>query len=190
MEIDLIIGSGGVLSHAPGPAQTAAMLIDAFLPQGVTRLAKDSIFMMPHLGALLDVVPEAATQVFSRDCLEGLCTCVARVGKASQGSACLSYALARQNEPPETGELAWGEIKVIALKKGSRAELNIEPKRRFDVGAGKGKRWRGTVEGGPVGIVLDGRGRPLSWSYKAEGRRREIAAWLEIMGAINAGGAR
>ncbi len=95
----------------------------------------------------------------------------------------------RQSEPPESGELAWGEIKVVDLAQGSRAELRIVPTRRFDVGAGKGKSWSGTVEGGPVGIVLDGRGRPLRWSSEAEGRRQEIAAWLEVMGAIDAGGA-
>ena len=47
-DLDLLVGSGGVLSHAPRRMQTAAMLIDAFQPEGITRLAVDSIFMMPH----------------------------------------------------------------------------------------------------------------------------------------------
>ena len=47
MSLGLIIGSGGILSHAPRRQQAALMLIDAFQPQGVTRLAVDSIFMMP-----------------------------------------------------------------------------------------------------------------------------------------------
>ncbi|WP_238314805.1 glutamate mutase L, partial [Methylobacterium crusticola] len=50
--LDLLLGSGGGLSHAPRRVQAAAMLIDAFEPAGITRLAVDSIFMMPHLGAL------------------------------------------------------------------------------------------------------------------------------------------
>ena len=50
MALDLLVASGGVLSHAPRMQQTAAMLIDAFEPEGITTLAKDSIFMMPHLG--------------------------------------------------------------------------------------------------------------------------------------------
>ena len=54
-DLDLLVGSGGVLSHAPRRAQSAAMLIDAFQPQGFTRLAVDSIFMMPHLGVLTSV---------------------------------------------------------------------------------------------------------------------------------------
>ncbi|MCP4710201.1 MAG: methylaspartate mutase, partial [Planctomycetes bacterium] len=47
MDLDLIVGSGGVLSHAPRRTQSAQMMIDAFLPEGITQLAVDSIFMMP-----------------------------------------------------------------------------------------------------------------------------------------------
>ncbi len=69
---DMIIGSGGVLSHAPRRSQSAMMLIDAFLPEGITKLAVDSIFMMPQLGVLAQVNKEAAMQVFHRDCLINL----------------------------------------------------------------------------------------------------------------------
>ncbi len=55
MELDLLVGSGGVLSHAPRRQQAAMMLIDGFLPEGITRLAVDSIFMMPQLGVLAEV---------------------------------------------------------------------------------------------------------------------------------------
>ena len=48
--LELIVGSGGALSHAPSRLQSAAMMIDAFQPVGMTRLAVDSIFMMPQLG--------------------------------------------------------------------------------------------------------------------------------------------
>jgi len=69
MSLDLLVGSGGVLSHAPRRQQTAAMLIDAFQPEGITQLAVDSIFMMPHLGVLAAVDEKAATEVFERDCI-------------------------------------------------------------------------------------------------------------------------
>ncbi|MEC7384948.1 MAG: glutamate mutase L, partial [Planctomycetota bacterium] len=55
MKLDLLVASGGVLSHAPRMSQTALMLVDAFEPEGFTTLAKDSIFMMPHLGVLASV---------------------------------------------------------------------------------------------------------------------------------------
>ncbi|HRY61481.1 MAG TPA: glutamate mutase L, partial [Candidatus Fermentibacter sp.] len=36
MQLDLLIGSGGVLSHAPRRSQAAMMLIDSFVPEGIT----------------------------------------------------------------------------------------------------------------------------------------------------------
>ena len=48
--LDMIVGSGGVLSHAPRRQQAMLMMIDAFQPEGITHLAVDSIFMMPQLG--------------------------------------------------------------------------------------------------------------------------------------------
>ena len=69
MDLGLLIGSGGVLSHAPRRAQAAMMMLDAFQPEGLTMLAVDSIFMMPQLGILSTVHPKASMQVFDRDCL-------------------------------------------------------------------------------------------------------------------------
>ena len=45
MLLDMIIGSGGVLSHAPRRTEAAYMMLDAYQPEGVTMLAVDSIFM-------------------------------------------------------------------------------------------------------------------------------------------------
>ena len=53
LELGLLVGSGGVLSHAPRRAQAAFMMLDAFLPEGLTHLAVDSIFMAPQLGVQL-----------------------------------------------------------------------------------------------------------------------------------------
>jgi len=78
MTLDILIGSGGVLSHAPRRQQSALMLIDAFQPEGITKLAVDSIFMMPQLGVLSEVHAKAATEVFNKDCLIHLGTCVLR----------------------------------------------------------------------------------------------------------------
>ena len=84
MDLDLLVGSGGVLSHAPRREQSAKMLIDAFMPEGITQLAVDSIFMMPQLGVLAHVdkkefsedARKAALEVFHKDCLIRLGTCI------------------------------------------------------------------------------------------------------------------
>ena len=97
MDLDLLVGSGGVLSHAPRREQSAKMLIDSFMPEGITQLAVDSIFMMPQLGVLANIdkkdisdeARNAALEVFHKDCLIRLGTCITPVGKVKDNSVVL-----------------------------------------------------------------------------------------------------
>jgi uncharacterized protein (TIGR01319 family) len=98
MELAMIVGSGGVLSHAPRREQSALMMMDAYQPEGFTLLTVDSIFMMPQLGILSTIHPEAATQVFERDCLIYLGTCIAPVGVAKPGEACCTVQFGGKTE--------------------------------------------------------------------------------------------
>jgi len=61
-QCDMLIGSGGILSHSPRPAATA-VLLDALSPAEDVELAVDSEFMFPHLGALAEVNPQLAVEL-------------------------------------------------------------------------------------------------------------------------------
>ena len=179
MTLDMLVGSGGVLSHAPRRAQSCAMLIDAFQPEGVTRLAVDSIFMMPHLGVLSTVDERAATEVFERDCLIYLGTCVAPVGEGKSGEVCLQYELDLPNGR-RTGQLEVGQLQWLPLADGEEVEIALQPARRWDVGAGPGHALNARVRGGAVGLVLDGRGRPIDMATDRD-RRRQISDWQRAL---------
>jgi hypothetical protein len=160
LSLGLVIGSGGILSHAPRRSQAALMMIDAFLPEGVTRMAVDSIFMMPHLGVLTVVHPEAAYEVFEKDCLVYLGTCIAPMGEAKPGQKCLSAKIAMPDGKVEDVSVSFGEMKLIPLGVGQTAKAELIPERNFDCGIGKGKRMEQVnLEGGMVGIIIDCRGR-------------------------------
>ena len=160
MNLDLCIGSGGVLSHAPERKQAARMMLDAFQLEGVTQLAVDSIFMMPQLGVMSQLAPKAAEEVFEHDCLIILGTSIAAVGSAKLGKKVMEVEI----ELP-TGTvnhlLVAGEIKEIELPRGQTAKITVKPSRAFDVGAGKGKNLETEVTGGDAGVILDARCRPL-----------------------------
>ena len=160
MKLNLLVASGGVLSHAPRMNQTAAMLIDAFEPEGFTELAKDSIFMMPHLGVLAQVHPQAALEVFEKDCLILLGTCVAAKGAGKPDRKCFAYRITGDSLD-ESGEMTFGEMKLFPLGPDEKARVSVEPARGFDLGAGSGKPIEREVRGGAVGLILDARGRPL-----------------------------
>jgi uncharacterized protein (TIGR01319 family) len=177
MALDMIIGSGGVLSHAPKRAQSALMMMDAYQPEGVTMLAVDSIFMMPQLGVLSTVHPEAAAQVFDRDCLIRLGSCVAPVGQGKEGEPCLTIDY---NGKSET--FRYGELRVLPLGVGEALQATIKPARGFDVGAGKGRPVEATLEGGVVGIVVDTRGRPLQLPPDDAARRQKLIDWMTALG--------
>ncbi len=175
MALDLLVASGGVLSHAPRMEQTAAMLIDAFEPEGFTELAKDSIFMMPHLGVLATVHERAAMEVFERDCLIVLGTCVAPSGVAVEGKPVMTWS-ARWDGGHADGTLMGMDMKLVRI--GERATVEVTPARGFDVGAGSGVAVRREVRGGTVGLILDGRGRPLKVDPGAAGRRL-VSRWTK-----------
>ncbi|MDZ4755753.1 MAG: glutamate mutase L [Phycisphaerae bacterium] len=181
MKLDLLVASGGVLSHAPRMEQTAAMLIDAFEPEGFTTLAKDSIFMMPHLGVLASVHPDAAMHVFERDCLIILGTCVGAKGHAKLGKACFSYRITPSTGSTVSGDMMVGDLKLVRLCEGETAQLEITPDRAFDVGGGPGKSVQRTVRGGQVGIVLDARGRPLELPEDRGACRDLMLRWVKAL---------
>ena len=183
MALDLLVGSGGVLSHAPRRSQTTAMLIDAFQPEGVTQLAVDSIFMMPHLGVLASVDEKAATDVFERDCIVYLGTCVAPVGGSGKtGEACVTYDLEVDGAPGVQGSLRYGDLEVIPLADGVEGEMVLRPARGWDVGTGAGQELRTRVRGGVVGLILDGRGRPVHLPDDDDARRECVTRWNQALG--------
>ncbi len=184
MELDLLVGSGGVLSHAPRREQSARMMIDSFLPEGITQLAVDSIFMMPQLGVMANIEKEglaedarkAAVEVFEKDCLIRLGTCIAPVGTAKPGATVLNAELL----------LPEGEVKKIDLKLGDLVKVDapyepvkvkLYPGKGMDIGAGKNETIETTIYGGVVGIVLDGRGRPLNISADPTQRISDLKKW-------------
>ena len=174
MNLHMIVGSGGVLSHAPRRAQSALMMMDAYQPEGVTMLAVDSIFMMPQLGVLSTVHPQAAAQVFDRDCLIRLGTCIAPVGQAKAGEPVLTM---EYNGKSET--FRFGEIRVLSMDVGETMRVGLKPARGFDVGVGKGRPLETEVEGGVVGLIVDTRGRPLQLPQNDTERRAKLIEWMK-----------
>lgn len=177
MNLNMIIGSGGVLSHAPRRAQSALMMMDAYQPEGVTMITIDSIFMMPHLGVLSEHFPEAAKEVFEFDCIVKCGHCISPVGTLKQIETAITVSGSGENH-----SVKYGEIKVIPCGRNEFKELTITPHKLLDVGAGKGKAITQKFEGGTVGIIIDARGRPFSLPTEVAERVAKLREWLGAMG--------
>ncbi|HEX9284979.1 MAG TPA: glutamate mutase L [Nitrospirales bacterium] len=182
LQLNLIVGSGGILSHAPRRVQSLLMMVDAYEPLGFTDLAVDSIFMMPHLGVLSTVNEKAATDVFIHDCLIYLGTCVAPIGQGAWGEHCADYAITFQGGRGSVkGTLNYGDMRLFPLAAGEEATVSMTPARSVDLGAGKGVPMERRARGGVVGLVLDARGRPLRLPRKAEERVRALKQWHGVL---------
>ncbi|HHI88201.1 MAG TPA: methylaspartate mutase [Candidatus Cloacimonetes bacterium] len=159
MTLDILVGSGGVLSHAPRRNQVAMMLIDAFLPEGITRFAVDSIFMMPQLGVLSTISEKAAAEVFEKDCLIHLGTCIAPKGKYKEGKTALSAKIELPNGEIFEENIPFGEMFKLNLGVDEKAKATLKPMSGLDLGMGKNNEIETMISGGVVGIVIDTRGR-------------------------------
>jgi uncharacterized protein (TIGR01319 family) len=188
MDLDLLVGSGGVLSHAPRREQSTRMLIDAFLPEGITQLAVDSIFMMPQLGVLANIdqkeladnARKAALEVFNNDCLIRLGTCIAPVGNAKPGALMLTAELTMPDGSNQQVELRQGQL--LSMPADYKAiKATLRPAKEFDIGAGKSEEISTTIYGGVVGLVFDGRGRPFNLSVEKDKRIENLTAWSKAM---------
>ncbi|MDD5209014.1 MAG: glutamate mutase L [Elusimicrobiales bacterium] len=181
MRLDYVIGSGGILAHSPRRTQSMLMMIDAYQPEGITRMAVDSIFMMPHLGVLAQISEKAALDVFYNDCLVRLGTCLAPKGLAKEGQLIMEWEVTGSDGSRQAGELRFGDILHVPFA-APKARLVAKPVKGFDMGAGSGSRVEADIEGGVVGLVLDGRGRPFNLSKEPAKRRDDLNKWYKAMG--------
>ncbi|SVB19679.1 uncharacterized protein METZ01_LOCUS172533, partial [marine metagenome] len=188
MELDLLVGSGGVLSHAPRREQSARMLIDAFLPEGITQLAVDSIFMMPQLGVLANIdqkelaenARKAALEVFNKDCLIRLGTSLAPVGNAKPDALMLTAELIMPDGSNKRVELHQGQLLSVPADY-EPIKATLRPAKGLDIGAGKNEEITTIIYGGVVGLVFDGRGRPFNLPVEKDKRIENLTAWSNAM---------
>ena len=188
MDLDLIVGSGGVLSHAPRREQSAKMLIDSFMPEGITQLAVDSIFMMPQLGVLANVEKDklkeearkAALEVFHKDCLIRLGTCLTPVGNVKNGTIVLKVTLTLLNGEKIEKSLMKNQLFRIKLNY-EPIKAKLVPHKKMNIGAGMGEPISTTIYGGLVGIILDGRERPITIPSNAQERLKYLKEWSDAL---------
>ena len=181
MSLDLVIGSGGVLSHAPDRMAAALMILEGFELQGFTGIAVDSIFMMPHLGVLASVHPEAAREIFLHDCLVNVAHAAVPVFRRQPAAGSVVAEVAVDGRP--AGTVKAGRVGRIELEPGAAARVAVKPMAgSIDVGAGAGATLERDFTAGLCGLILDGRGRPLQAPAPPERQVAERRAVMEELG--------
>jgi hypothetical protein len=179
-----IVASGSVLSHTPQPGYAALALLDALQPVGVSTLVLDPYNLAPVLGASASLTPIVTVQVLGSGSFVSLGTVIAPRGHGRAGRPMLNYVLERgQTGERIEGEVNLGQLVVLPLEHGEVGRLTVRPERGFNVGFGLGGRGgRLRVTGGALGLIIDGRGRPLRIPDDPEERMERMQRWLWSMG--------
>ena len=155
--VGILIGSGGVLSHAPRRAQAAMILIDVVEPEGAhaDRRRLD----------LRDAAPRRArgarTRPPPRGLRDGTASCPSGRARPRPAPAARGAAAIRVTGESPGGRVertvGFGAIEVIPLGPGETARLRFEPAKGLDIGAGPGAAVDAEVAGGEVGLIVDAR---------------------------------
>jgi hypothetical protein len=178
---DPIIASGSVITCAPTRAHSLMILLDALQPIGYTSIWLDQYNLLPALGAAATVNPLLAVQE-AADVIP-LGVVVSPVGEASFGTPALRVRVTYESGETTTKEVKYGALEAIPLPVGKSASLAMQPLHRFDMGWGQGHGGSvKNVPGGPFGIVIDARGRPLRLTTDPAKRRELLKKWLMTLG--------
>ena len=177
-----ILAGGGALSDASRPGQSLLMLLDSLQPVGVTTVILDQNNLLPLLGAAAAQNNILPVQVIESGAFLSVGTVIVPIVSANYGVPILRATLTYENGSEARIDLKYGSMESLPLPSGETGKLEIQCLRGADVGFGPGRGGTIPVTGGALGVVFDGRGRPLSLPADAVRRRELIKKWNWTLG--------
>lgn len=166
---DYVIASGGVFSKAPSPSCSILMLLDSLQPKNLLKIYLDKKQILPALATLAvyeEEAPEApsiAQKILNQKPFTFL-------GTTFSVSEPISLEIDVGLPEAQELELDLGELAIFPLDEGKIAQV------RFETKSGKGEF---KADGGPAGLVIDARGRPLELPKSVGERQRVLTEWEE-----------
>lgn len=170
-----VIGAGAALANTGRHGLAAMLLLDTVMPTGVSVLQIDSRALLPAIGALAHVNPEAVVQLLDATGLDTLGTAVSISGSPRGGKTCAQVIVRHEDGTKEKHQILGGQLWIYDLPIGLHATITVQVKRGLDI-AGK-RKVKLEVEGGLAGFIVDARGRALSVSDNVNERSQQIPEW-------------
>lgn len=180
--VDLVVLTGGLLSRNSNLGALALVALDGLQPRGVFTLAIDSFGFVPAFGALAALSAEAAASVIEQDGLIKLGTIIAPISGNSEGALDLRIKV-KMDSSTMNIDVNHGSLELVPLLGGPKASLEVYPAPKVDIGRKGRGVFKGEIEGGALGLVIDARGRPIDLPKDIKKRRAKIQEWLWDMGS-------
>lgn len=174
-EFRRILGAGAALANTERPGMAAMLILDSLQPAGVSQLQLDGRSLIPALGALARINPEAVVQLLDGGGLEDLCTSISISGRPSANRTVATITITKDNGETEKHDIKGGTLWVYPLSQGVQASVRVSVKRGLHIG-GK-RKIKIDVEGGTAGLVIDARGRPLPLGRDPKALAAQLPEW-------------
>ncbi|MCR4415826.1 MAG: glutamate mutase L, partial [Thermoguttaceae bacterium] len=170
----LVVGTGPCTAHVPSNAEAALLLLDCAQPSALGHLCWDALSLLAPIGALASVEPQAAAELALSEAWDRIGFFISPGGSLRTGATGLQIDVQYDDKSSARLEVPAGSLDVLTVPQGERCALAIRMADRFDLGSDWGRKPRVDVEGSPLGVVVDARGRPLTWPTEDQARWR---AW-------------
>jgi hypothetical protein len=179
-----ILAAGSVFTRAPNLGQSLMILLDAIQPVGITTIILDQNNLLPALGAAASRNSILPIQILESGAFLGLATVVAPYVNTRPGVPILQARLISQNGNESHLELKQGALEIMPLPAGQSGRLYLEPLHRAELGfiSGQTREQGIPVTGTALGLVFDGRGRPLNFPADITRCRETVKKWQWTLG--------
>ena len=179
--IGMIIGAGAALTGSGHPGFDLLNLLDALQPTGITTFKADPYGLIPALGAMAFINPNAVVQILEGNNLIHMGAVVNVSGNPKLDSRALKLKITTEDGEVFEHDVLGGHIWALPLPAGHHLRVEIRAGRGLHIG-GK-RKLKLDLEGGDAGLIFDARGRPLSLPENVLGRSQLMPQWIhEITG--------
>lgn len=187
-----ILLTGGLFAAHARPGALALAVLDALQPVGLTTLLWDPVGVLAGVGTLAEIEPGLAVEALTGRPWIPLATVLAPALEGAVAPDELLFTVEVHHRSPEGAtatyeiEVRGGRLEVVPIPSRGETELRrFRLRRPVDFGWGPRRAPRRIrIAGGLLGLIIDGRGRPLQWARDPAACREQIARWLWDVGAL------
>jgi len=162
IEYGTILAGGSVLANAPSSTQSLLMLLDGIEPIGIISIYLDRYAILSTMGAAAKSDQALPVQVLDSFLSENLATVICPVSLVPSGIPILEVIVEYQDGKQSAHVVKKGDLVQITIPTGLLATIRVKTRfhTRLDA-AGKLSESSFQVRGGGLGVIIDGRGRPI-----------------------------
>jgi hypothetical protein len=164
-KFNTIIVTGGILSWSSKPTRLALILLDLMSAVKVVQVLQDPLAFMNAYGALIN-----QRKSFKRTDFQYLRNVGSIVSLGGEGRVSLDYGLSEVQEVA----VAENEIALVPAAASQKIKLRVLGDKKKEL----------IVAGGVLGVILDGRLKPLPLHFGQQKTRQDVASWQKALDKV------